>query len=218
MKIDLIDKVNIKDLNSSIGTQYISEGHTAGGSFLNNYHKHLPSILIGLPNSVLPDSLYVSCEDVWEDSVLVVEGNIKNEYLLSDLILSYSFVKDGEFFIVSDRIPYTPWEIELSAFSIYNSSYTSLYIKIEGIDYSTGELISVLQEIPLVLEEDCQETCADLAKVEAALYAVSRYYTEILTPVKITVNGRSYTAETLEDIKTLLNQEGIQVTFYEEYY
>lgn len=216
MKIDLIDKVKIKDLNSSTGTQYIAEGHTAGGSFLNNYHKHLPSILIGLPNSLLPDSLSVSCEDVWQDAVLLVEGNIKNEYLLNNLTLSYSFFKDGEFTIVSDRIPYSVWTLELSASTLYEYSYSTLYIKIEGNDYSTGEPISVVQELPIVLQEDCRETCADLSKVEAALYAVSRYYSE--TPVKVTVNGKSYIAETLEDIKTLLNQEGIQVTFYEEYY
>lgn len=218
MKIELIDKVNIKDLEGYIGNQYLSESHASGGSFLNNYHKPIPLVMIGVPGSTLPASLYITCENVSQNTEIIVEGSITNEYLLSDLVLSYSFVRDGDFITVTDRIPYAPWELSFDAYTIYMASYTSLYIKLEGNDYSTEDPVTIIHEIPIVLEEGCQATCSDLAIVEAALYVEYNYSSEVQTPVRVTIAGKSYITETLGEIKTLLNQEGIQVTFYEEYY
>lgn len=217
MKIELIDKVKIKDLNSSIGNQYLSESHASGGSFLNNYHKNLPLILVGSPDSVLPDALNISCPDVIQNSQIVVEGSLVNEYLITDLVIEYGFTIDGEFTEITDRVPYAPWQIQLDAASIYFYSYSYLYIKITGIDYSNGERVELLHKVPINLEDGCAATCNELANTEAALY-ISSIHSEVPVSFRVVVDGKSYIAETLEDIKYLLDQEGIQVTFYEEYY
>ena len=67
--MDIRDKLvtlKIPSLQTSVGNGYISAGSRQGGSYLSNYHKSLPRLLLGSLNSST-DTIHITCNDIKED-------------------------------------------------------------------------------------------------------------------------------------------------------
>lgn len=201
MKIrDQLANLKIPDLKTKIGNGYLSVGSRQGGSYLNNYHKSLPSLLLGtVHNSSNP--IHVSCEDVYNNTIIEIKGIVENEYLLDNLDL---FVLIGEEVALVERVPYAEWKIYISASDIYSSNLQSIQLKLEGLN-SEGKLISVTESLPISLEENC----------------IASYSTESVVnhrrsiPLNVVINGESIQANSLSELKEALLNRGVELIIYQ---
>lgn len=208
--MDIRDKLvtlTIPSLKTPKGNGYISAGSRQGGSYLSNYHKSLPRLLLGSLNSAT-DTIFISCDDIKEDVYIEVRGIIENEYLLNDIEL-YVNTYQGEFMYV-ERVPYAEWSFNISALSIYTSNFKRIELELVGTN-SEGFPVTVKQYIPVTIEEDCFDVCED-ATVEA--YAGFEDI-RVDTPFKISVNGEIISSTSLYELKEALLNKGVEFIIYQ---
>lgn len=208
--MDIRDKLvtlKIPSLKTHTGNGYISAGSRQGGSYLSNYHKSLPRLLLGSLNSVT-DTIYISCEDIKENVFIEVRGIIENEYLLNDIEL-YVNTYEEEYLYV-DRVPYAEWSFNISALAIYTSNLKHIELELVGTN-SEGFPVTVKQFIPVLIEEDCFDVCED-ATVEAYVGFVD---IGVDTPFKVSVNGEIITSSSLYELKEALLNKGVEFIIYQ---
>ena len=204
---DKLVKLKIPTLSTHIGNGYISAGVRQGGSYLNNYHKSLPKLLLGSIHST-SESIHIRCVDVEEDVLIEVRGIIENEYLLEDLELSVDKLVEG--FELVDRVPYAEWSFRISARDIYTSNLEHITLKLVGND-SEGRLVELRQYLPVTLEEDCLDMCQN---AEREAYSEFDFLT-LNTPFKVTVNGEIIYTSSLYELKQALLDRGVDLTLYQ---
>lgn len=208
--MDIRDKLvtlKIPSLQTSVGNGYISAGSRQGGSYLSNYHKSLPRLLLGSLNSST-DTIHITCNDIKEDVYIEVRGIIENEYLLNDIELYVNTYQEEYMYV--DRVPYAEWSFTISALAIYTSNFKHIELKLVGTN-SEGFPVTVKQLIPVTIEEDCYDVCED-AVVEA--YAGFEDI-RVDTPFKITINGEVISSSSLYELKEALLNKGVELIVYQ---
>lgn len=203
---DNLTKLKIPSLQTSGG--YISSGVRQGGSYLNNYHKTLPRLLLGSLHNAI-DKIHITCLDVRSESNITIKGVIENEYLLTDIELYLRAY--GDKFVLIDRVPYSEWSFNLSAREIYTSNLKHIELKLIGIN-SDGILETLVEIIPIEADEDCLDICQD-AVVEAAIGFNT--WTDDQITFDVSVNGESIQARSLKELREALFTRGVEFIIYE---
>lgn len=80
---------------------YIYFRKRIGGSYSINYNKNVNLSEIGIVRLDF-EQVVITCEE--HEDLIVFEGNVYNEHLLSNVVISYQL---GELDVIIDREPYT---------------------------------------------------------------------------------------------------------------
>jgi hypothetical protein len=180
-----IDRVSLKGDTLVKAGLYISFGKRVGGSYSNNYNKNVNLSEIGIVRLDF-EPVVITCEE--HEDLIVFEGNVYNEHLLSDVVLSYQL---GELEVIIDREPYTYYSFSIPAFTLQN--FESVDVKITGINRETNRDVEVIITIPIVFE-----TCGDIIVTEDRVF-------------NFTINGVYYTAHSINELIGIMKQNNIIV-------
>lgn len=200
---DKLTKLKVPSLQTTVGSGYISAGVRQGGSYLNNYHKSLPRLLLGSLHNTM-DIIHITCLDVTEDVNIEIRGIIENEYLLKDIKLYVRTYEDG--FILVDRVPYSEWSFHLSAMGIYTSNLKHIELKLVGIN-SDENPVTIVEYIPIEVDEDCFDAITE-ASIE-----FGQVYSD--TVFNVVINGSSIRTNSILELKEALLDRGVEFIMYQ---
>ena len=182
---NVIDRVSLKGDTLVKAGLYISFGKRVGGSYSNNYNKNVNLNEIGIVRLDF-EPVVITCEE--HEDLIVFEGNVYNEHLLSDVVLSY---KLGELDVIIEREPYTYYSFSIPAFTL--QSFESIDVKITGINRETNKDVQVIITIPIVFE-----VCGDMIVTEDRVF-------------NFTINDVYYTAYSINELISIMKQNNIIV-------
>lgn len=182
---NVIDRVSLKGGSPIKAGLYISFGKRVGGSYSNNYNKNVNLNEIGIVRLDF-EPVVITCEE--HEDLIVFEGNVYNEHLLSDVVLSYQL---GELDIIIDREPYTYYSFSIPAFTLQN--FESIDVKITGTNRETNRNVEVIITIPIVFE-----ICGDIFVTEDRVF-------------NFTINGVYYTAYSIDELISIMKKNNITV-------
>lgn len=200
---DKLIKLKIPSLQTTAGSGYISAGVRQGGSYLNNYHKSLPRLLLGSLHNTM-DKIHITCLDVTEDVNIEIRGIIENEYLLNDIELYVRTYEDG--FILIDRVPYAEWSFRLSAMGIYTSNLKHIELKLVGIN-SDENPVTIIEYIPIEVDEDCFDAITEASIEFGQVYSN--------TVFDVVINGSSIRTNSILELKEALLDRGVEFIMYQ---
>ena len=180
-----IDRVSLQGDTPIKAGLYISLGKRIGGSYSNNYNKNVNLSEIGIVRLDF-EPVVITCEE--HEDLIVFEGNVYNEHLLSDIVLSYQL---GELDIIIDREPYTYYSFSIPAFTLQN--FESVDVKITGTNRETNRNVEVIITIPIVFE-----TCGDIFVTEDRVF-------------NFTINSVYYTAYSINELISIMKKNNITV-------
>jgi hypothetical protein len=180
-----IDRVSLQGDTPIKAGLYISLGKRIGGSYSNNYNKNVNLSEIGIVRLDF-EPVVITCEE--HEDLIVFEGNVYNEHLLSNVVISYQL---GELDVIIDREPYTYYSFSIPAFTLQN--FESIDVKITGINRETNRNVEVIITIPIVFE-----TCGGIFVTEDRVF-------------NFTINGVYYTAYSINELISIMKKNNITV-------
>lgn len=182
---NVVERVPLKSDTPIKAGLYISFGKRVGGSYSNNYNKNVNLSEIGIVRLDF-EPVVITCEE--HEDLIVFEGNVYNEHLLSDVVLSYQL---GELDVIIDREPYTYYSFSIPAFTL--QSFESIDVKITGVNRETNKDVQVIITIPIVFE-----VCGDMIVTENRVF-------------NFTINDVYYTAYSINELISIMKQNNIIV-------